>query len=92
MERQLTVYGIRMGNVLRLLISLEFIIEICIFCIKHEVKCKAKANAAVQRIPSVRFDWAEFKDSLSQSQFLRMFRMNKEDFDLLCERIILTDK
>ena len=73
MKRQATLYGNKMGNVLRLLISLKFMIKICIFCIKHEAKCKAKANTAVQRIPRVRFDWAEFKDSLSKSQFRRMF-------------------
>ena len=47
-----------------------------------------KAKEARERIPKQRFLWSQFKDSLSERNFKRTFRMSKNCFDSLYNRII----
>ena len=77
-----------MSVLIGVLTTIEFTLRLCLFCVQHDIKCKRKAYEARKRIPRERFDWADFRDSLSSHQFRRMFRMSKMDFDALCQVII----
>ena len=54
---------------------------------KHEVK-EQKRAAARNRKCRQRRSWASFQDNLTDRQFRRYFRMERECFDYLCQRII----
>jgi len=60
------------------------------FCLKHAKKVVTLSKLAKERRPKKRIKWHEFKQSLSDSNFRRMFRMSKECFDDLCSKIIDT--
>ena len=77
-----------MSLLIGVLTTVEFTLRLCYFRIQHEIKCKRKGYEAKRRISRERFDWADFRDSLSSPQFRRMFRMSKTDFDALCQLII----
>ena len=76
------------STIVKLLTTIEFTLRLCIFCYRHEIKCKNRAIEARKRRPRRRFDWANFRDSLSDHQFRRMFRMTKRDFDALCSAVL----
>ena len=70
-----------LSPIIGLLTMVEFVLRLCLFCYRHEIRCKRLAAEARERMPRRRFDWKNFCSSLSDHQFRRMFRMTKEDFD-----------
>ena len=58
-----------------------------LFCTRHLQMYREKSEQARERVAKQRFLWSEFKASISDSHFRRMFRMPKEWFDDLCKRI-----
>ena len=83
-----TMIGRSMSSLIGVLTTIEFALRLCYFFVQHDIKCKRKGYEEKKRIPRERFDWADFRDSLSSHQFRRMFRMSKMDFDALCPLII----
>ena len=71
-----------------LCISMQTITLLGLFILKHLILCEKKAKEARERIPKQRFLWSQFKDSLSDRNFKRTFRMTKNCFNSLCEKII----
>ena len=57
------------------------------FLRKHRVS-RMKRKAIANRFFRQRRSWLRFKNSLSPSHFRRYFRMSKDCFELLCEKII----
>ena len=74
------------SSIVKALIGIEFCL--CLFYIQYQSKCERIAADAKRRKPKNRFDWDSFRNSLTDHQFRRMFRMSKEDFDVLCNMII----
>ena len=54
---------------------------------RHELKEKKRAAARNRRCRQRR-SWADFQQNLTDRQFRRYFRMERECFDYLCQRII----
>ena len=70
-------------------VSINFLLLLSSFCLKHAILCASRSEHAKERDPKrPRMMWSEFMDFLTDAQFRRMFRMPKGCFNLLCEKIL----
>ena len=49
------------------------------FCLRHVAKYEGIREVAKKRKPRLRFRWSQFRDSLTENNFRRMFRMSLAD-------------
>jgi len=77
-----------LAPILFVLSSLQVYLALTKFCLQHLCKCEEMSRIAKERHPRRRLLWKQFRDSLSDRIFRRMFRMSKECFEKLTQDII----